>query len=89
MNSVFLLGKTAAEAVTMLKEVFKDKATGKTQVYEWFNCFKRAEMFVEDRLHCDHSTVSRTDENVEKVHQTVLADRHRTIDEISEITNMS
>jgi hypothetical protein len=46
-------------------------------------------MFVEDLPHCGHDTLSRTDENVENVRQTVLADRHRTIDEISEITNMS
>jgi len=46
-------------------------------------------MFVEDQLHCGHGTVSRSDENVENVCQTVLADRRRTIDKISEITNVS
>ena len=40
MRFCFLLGKTAAETVTMIEEAFKDKAMGKTQVYEWFNCFK-------------------------------------------------
>jgi hypothetical protein len=34
------LGKTAAETVTLLEEALKDKAMGKTQVYEWFNHFK-------------------------------------------------
>ena len=34
-------------------------------------------------------SMSRNDENVEKVHQAVLADCCRTIDEISEITNVS
>jgi hypothetical protein len=53
------VGKNAAATVIMLKKAFEDKAMGKTQVYEWFNCFKRAEMFVEDQPHCDHSTVSR------------------------------
>ena len=41
---LFLLGKTAAETATMLQEAFKDEAMGKTQVYMWFNHFKRGEM---------------------------------------------
>jgi hypothetical protein len=36
----FVLGKTAAETVTVLEEAFKEKAMGKTQVYERFNGFK-------------------------------------------------
>jgi hypothetical protein len=78
MKFCFLLGKTVAEAVIMLKETFKDKTMRKTQVYEWFNCFKRAEMFVEDQPHCGHGTMSRTDKNVGKVCQAVRADRHRS-----------
>ena len=58
-------------------------------VYEWFNHLKRGEMSVEDQPHCGHHTVSKTDENVEKVLQTVLGDRRRTIDEISEVTYVS
>jgi len=48
----FLLGKTAAITVTMLKEDFKDEAYGKTQVYEWFNHCKRGEISVEDQPRC-------------------------------------
>ena len=36
----FLLGKTAAETVTMLQAAYKDAAMSKTQVYEWFSRFK-------------------------------------------------
>jgi len=46
-------------------------------------------MFVEVQLHCGRPTVNRTDGNVEKSRQAVLADHRRTIDEISEITNVS
>jgi len=62
----FLLGKTVAETVMMLKEAFKDEAMGITQVYEWFNHFKRGKMSVEDQLHCDHPSRSITDQNLEK-----------------------
>jgi hypothetical protein len=84
-----LLGKTAAETVTMLKEAFKDEAVGETQVQEWFNCFKRGEMSVEDQPCCGHPSTSRMEENVEKVHQAVLADRHRSSEKISEIAGVS
>jgi hypothetical protein len=46
-------------------------------------------MSVEDKPRCGRPSTSRTDENVEKVHQVVLADRRRIIIEISEITAVS
>jgi hypothetical protein len=85
----FLLGKTAVEPFTVLKEAFKEEAMGKTQVYQWFNHFKRGEMSVEDQLHFGRSSTSRTDKKVGKVCQAHLADHCRTIDEISEITGVS
>jgi hypothetical protein len=55
------LGKTAAETVTMLKEVFKDETMGKTQVYKKFIHFKRGEISVVDQPSCGHPSMSRTD----------------------------
>jgi hypothetical protein len=46
-------------------------------------------MSVEDQLSCGRPSTSKNDENVEKVHQAVLADRRQTIDKISEITDVS
>jgi len=60
MKFCFLLGKTAAETVTMLKEAIKDEVIGKTQVYEWFNHLKRGELSVEDQSHCGHPYTSKT-----------------------------
>jgi hypothetical protein len=58
-------------------------------VYEWFHHFKRGEMSVEDQLHCEPPSTTRNDENVEKVHQAVLADCCcRTNHEISEIIDV-
>ena len=84
----FLLGKTAAETVTMLKEALKVETTDKTQVCQWFNHSKKGEMS-EDRPRCGHPSTSRTDENVEKIRQAVLADRCQTTDEISGVTGVS
>jgi len=33
----FLLGKTAAETVTMLRGAFKEEALSQARVYEWFS----------------------------------------------------
>ena len=88
MKFCFILGKTAAQTVTMLKEALKDEAMGKTQVYKWFHHFKIDEMSVEDQLHCGRLSMSRTDENVEKVVQAVLADYCQTGDKISETTGV-
>ena len=40
----FLLGKTAAETVTMLQEAFKEEALSQARVYEWFSQFKHGDM---------------------------------------------
>jgi hypothetical protein len=44
----FLLGKTAADTVGMLRQAFNDDALGKSQVYEWFSRFKSGNMSTED-----------------------------------------
>jgi len=46
-------------------------------------------MSVEDQLSCGRPSTSRTDGNVEKVHQAGLADHRWTINKISEITGVS
>jgi len=67
----------------MLQKNFKDAAVGKTQVYVWFNCFKRGEMSVKDQPCCDRPSMSRNNRNGEKVSQVALANRHWTNDKIS------
>ena len=45
----FLLRKSAAETVLMLPEAFEEEALSRTQVYEWYSCFKWGEMSSEDQ----------------------------------------
>ena len=85
MKFCFLLGKSAAETVSMLQE-----ALSKTQVYEWYSRFKGGgEMSCEDQPRSGRPSTCRNDENLEKVRNAINADRHRAIDEISEITGLS
>jgi len=60
----FLLGKTAAETVTMLLKAFKEEALRQARVYEWFSQFKRGDMSLEDQPRSGRPSTSRTDENI-------------------------
>jgi len=85
----FLLGKSAAETVLMLQEAFKEETLSKTQVCEWYSRFKGGEMSCEDQPRSRLPSTCRNDENLEKLLNTINADRRRNIDEISEITGLS
>jgi len=61
-----LLGKTAAQTVTMLREAFKEEAPSQARVYEWFSRFKRGDMSLEDQPRSGRPSTSRTDENIKK-----------------------
>jgi len=85
----FLLGKTAAETVTMLREAFKEEALSQARVYEWFSCFKRGDMSLEDQPQSGRPSTSRTDENIQKIRDAIMFDRCRTLDELEAVTGVS
>jgi len=60
----FLLEKTAAETVTMLREAFK--ALSQARVYERSSRFKRGNMSLDDQPRSGRPSTSRTDENIKK-----------------------
>ena len=63
----FLLGKSAAETIVMLKTAYGDAALSKTRVYEWFSRFKNGEMSIEDQPRSGRPATSSSDENVDKI----------------------
>lgn len=85
----FLLGKTAAETLTMLKSAYKEDALGKTQVYEWFGRFKSGLMSLEDLPKSGRPSTSRTEENVREIEAAVMEDRRRSITEVADLTGVS
>jgi len=85
----FILGKTAAESVTMLREVFKEEALSQARVYEWFSRFKRGDMSLEDQPRSGRPSPSRSDENIQKIRDAITFDRRRTIDELEAMTGVS
>ncbi|PNF34473.1 hypothetical protein B7P43_G11241 [Cryptotermes secundus] len=78
----------------MLKAAYKDDAMGKTQVFEWFSRFKNGEMSIDDKPRSGRPSTARTHENVDKIQGTmsvreIYEDRRKTIDQLSEETNIS
>ena len=85
----FLFWKTAAETVTMLREMFKEEALSQARVYEWFSRFKRGDMSLEDHPRSGRSSTSRTDENIQKIRDAIMFDRRQTVDELEASTGVS
>jgi len=85
----FLLGKTAAETVTMLREAFEEEALSQARVYEWFSRFKRGDMSLEDQPRSGRPSTSRTDENIKKIRDAVMFDRRRTLDKLEAVTGVT
>jgi len=84
----FLLGKTAAETVTILREAFKEEALSQARVYEWVCRFKRGDMSLEDQPRSGSLSTIRTDENIKKIRDSIMFDRRRTIDELETLTGV-
>ena len=85
----FLLEKTAAETVTMLREAVKEEALSQARVYEWFSQFKRGDKSLEDQPRSGRPSTSRTNENIKKICDVIIFDRCRIIDELEALTGVS
>nr|CAH7754253.1 unnamed protein product [Callosobruchus chinensis] len=85
----FLLGKSPAETVVMVKKAYGDAALSKTRVYEWFSRFKNGEMSTGDQPRPGRPSTSRNDENIEIINALVREDRRRTIDQLCEMSGIS
>jgi len=83
------LGKAAAETVTVLRKAFKEEALSQAWVYEWFSRFKSGDMSPEDQPRSGRPSTSRTDENIQRIHDVIMFDRRRTIDELQALTGVS
>ncbi|XP_068232134.1 protein GVQW3-like [Palaemon carinicauda] len=61
----------------------------KTQVFEWFTRFKSGQMSLEDQPCSERPSSSRKDENIIKIHELILEDHRRTIDELADLSGVS
>jgi len=83
-----LLGKRAGETNVMLETAYKEAALGKTQVYEWFSCFRNGELSLADHPRSGRPSTSRTDENIARIRELILEDRCRTTDDLVDLSGV-
>lgn len=85
----FLLGKTLTETHLMFQTAYKNEAMSKARVYDRFLRFKNGKISVEDKPGSGRPSISRTDENVDKINTLLREDRRRTIDKLLDMTRVS
>lgn len=73
----------------MLQKAYGESVLSKTQVYEWYKAFKDGRETVEDAPRSGRPSTSTNDDNVEKVKEIVLENRHTSVRELGRYLNMS
>ena len=73
----------------MLKKAFGDETLSRATVFNWHRLFKENRELVEDDYRSGRPTTSNNDENVQKIKDAVLGNRHMTIRELSEHSGIS
>lgn len=85
----FLMGKNTVETKIWLDEHYPDAAPGKSTISVWFAKFRTGHMSTENGARSGRPREAVTDENIKKVHQMILKDRHVKLREIADALKIS
>jgi len=86
---MFSFRENGRGTVVMLETAYKEAALGKTQVYAWFSRFRNGELSLVDQPCSGRPSTSRKDENIAIIHELILEDRRRTIDDLVDLSGVS
>ena len=75
MKFCFKLQECAKETHKMLKLVYDDAAVTMKKVYKWFERFRNGCESVEDEERSGRHSISKTQENVERVSEMIRSNR--------------
>jgi len=78
------LEKSVTDTFEMLKIAFREEAMCRTQTYEWWKCFKEGQTSVDDDPCLVRPSMSKTDNNIAKVHELIRSNHHLTVREVAE-----
>lgn len=70
---------SSARLLTMLQKAYDGSVLSKTEAYEWYRSFK----VVNDLPHSGRSSMSTTNENIDKVKEMVLKNQHCSLRELA------
>lgn len=82
-------GISCANSLKMLEKCYGQSVLSKTRTYEWYRAFKEGREIVEDKPRSGRPTSSSTDENINKVKEIVLDNRHFSLREIARDLDIS
>ncbi|XP_014482086.1 PREDICTED: putative uncharacterized protein FLJ37770 [Dinoponera quadriceps] len=73
----------------MLEKAYGESALSKTRAYERYKAFKEGREVVEDLPRSGRSSTSSTDENVDKVKEMLMENRHSSLKEMAQNLDIS
>ncbi|XP_029980215.1 protein GVQW3-like [Sphaeramia orbicularis] len=73
------LGRSPTECLKLLREAYGEDAMSQPQVFEGHKCFKRGREEVDDDPKSGRPSMTKTDENSERVKKLVRSDRRLTV----------
>ena len=63
----------------MIQKAFSDETLLRATVFDWHRLFKKGRELVEDDYRSGRLSTSNNDENVQKIKDAVLGNRHLTV----------
>ncbi|XP_012231261.1 protein GVQW3-like [Linepithema humile] len=73
----------------MLEKAYSESVLSKTRAYEWYKTFKEGREVIEDLPRSGRPSTSSTDENIDKVEEMVMENRHSNLREMAQDLDMS
>jgi hypothetical protein len=84
----FKAGKSATETLLMVNAAYGDQALSRPNVFRWYGRFRDGREDIEDDPRMGRPTYCRNENNVEKISQLFLQNRHLSLRMLAEGMNI-
>jgi len=84
----FKAGKSATETLQMVNAAYGDQALSRSNVFRWYGRFRDGQEDNEDNPRSGWPTKCRNDNNVEKISQLLLQNRHLLLRMLADEVNI-
>ena len=81
-------GKSAVEKIELINKAYGSAAMSHANVYRWYARLRGGREDVKDDARSGHTSIARTDENVESVHRLLTEDHRTTLQMIADHLNI-
>jgi len=88
INFCFKAEKSATETLQMVNAAYGDRALSHSNVFQWYGRFRDGRETTEDDFRTGRPTDFNNDNNVEKICQLLLQNRHLSLRMLAEEVNI-